>query len=486
MGFNQPATLVLPASTPVAMAVFRQATYPVWADQSATLAYVVDYGVAIMSATLAAASEIVLPTRCLVGWSITNRAAAAVYVGVAGASSTWGGMWPLLGAEQGGVELTYVPAGAAMKWVIANATPVLPAATITVNYEIWSSPGEFSTDTAQVVLAAGNTGTATVSAYLSPFGGVWVRPTSIVIAGAGSTAGPAWVVSLAVFTGTAAYTPSAVNAGVLTITPAAATMFIPLCQPVEFANSALPWYATRVTAAAVLGTNVSQVLNKGGTVLGGRISPSVVNPFTCPMTYINGLHPAEKAYLPLETGVYTYAPPSTDLVFFGDYTLNTASGAGSAPLFRLDNDSMVNKMFITATAVTEQLACTCTWHVEFRTSSALFQIGLCAMTLESLHTAQLVLAEAGFFFENPEHDSLLGKVVGAAKKYLPGAVGLVNPTAGRVLSSVVSKMSLKPKNGPSKPQATSAKASGITGGGKQQKQKQKDGKKNKGKGKGKK
>jgi hypothetical protein len=39
MGFNQPATLVLPASTPVSMTLFRSATYPVWADQSLSLFY---------------------------------------------------------------------------------------------------------------------------------------------------------------------------------------------------------------------------------------------------------------------------------------------------------------------------------------------------------------------------------------------------------------------------------------------------------------
>jgi len=241
----------------------------------------------------------------------------------------------------------------------------------------------------------------------------------------------------------------------------------PISWPVEFVNSQIPWSSVRTTAVAVLGTNVTQVLNKNGTILAGRLNPNLVNAWEATTQTVAGLHPAEKAYLPLETGFYTYCPPSTDLAFFADCTLNTSVGAPNAPIFNLDNDALYNKLFL-ATTVNSQLAITTSWHIEFRTTSSLFQVGLSAMTLESLHAAQLVLAENGFFFENPEHDTLLGKVIRTAKKYAPEVVSSMNPMAGKLLKMVVNQASKRgatvtPKPGPTKPPSTSAKSSGILG-----------------------
>jgi hypothetical protein len=215
-----------------------------------------------------------------------------------------------------------------------------------------------------------------------------------------------------------------------------------------------------------LGTNVTQVLNKGGTILGGRVSPAVIDPWRVQQSYVNALHPAEKAFLPLETGVYTYCPPSTDLIFFSDHTLNTGQGASACPIYVLSNDALYNKLYLTTAGVEESLACTVTWHLEFRTSSALFQIGLSGLTLESLHQAQLVLAETGYFFENPKHDAVLSKVISAAKKYVPMAVGAYNPAVGAVMKGMIKakakpRATIKPKTGPSKPRTTTAAASGM-------------------------
>jgi hypothetical protein len=225
---------------------------------------------------------------------------------------------------------------------------------------------------------------------------------------------------------------------------------------------------------------VTQVLNKGGTILGGRVSPAIVDPWRVTQSYVNGLHPAEKAFLPLETGVYTYCPPSTDLIFFADHTLVTSGGASACPTLVLSNDALYNKLYLTTAGVAESLACTVTWHMEFRTSSALFQIGLSGLTLESLHQAQLVLAETGYFFENPKHDAVLNKVISAAKKYAPMAIGAYNPAMGALAKSLVKgkskSKSVKPKAGPSKPRATTAAASGMTGGASKSKKGKKKGK----------
>lgn len=472
MGFNQPSSLNLPAATDVAVTEFRQATYPCWADQTVTHfgaasgSYQLSFGL-----TPSALQDVTLvPKTALEKWTVLNQTASAGLVGFSGVTGniTSGLPYPIFGADKnGGSEYIYVPTNAKLGIIFyAGSATGASGAGVNFNIESWMSPSETVVDSKNgTAILAGNIGSYTEVAA-SALSGRWVRMASATVTPGAANFPDSWGFTLVSFSGTLSYTPSAATQGVAAMTLATAVMHLPLVYPVEFSNSALPWYATRTTASALLGTNVSQVLNKGGTILGGRVSPAVQNAWTVSKTYINGLHPAEKAYLPLETGVYTYCPPSTDLVFFSDYTLNTNYGAPAAPTFRLDNDSMYNKMFVTASGVAETLACTVSWHIEFRTSSALFQVGLSAMTLESLHQAQLVLAEAGFFFENPQHDGILNKVINLAKKYAPAAASVVqavNPVAGQILQSLISRMTVTPKNGPSKPPATSAKSSGIVG-----------------------
>lgn len=475
MGFNQPASLTLPASTPVAVTLFRQACWPAWADQTILWAQQVEYSCQVVPATVGSPSSVseVVPLKpALSSWGVANRLASATAPGLTGYTTSPILSYPLVGSDHSlpGAEFTYVPPNGFWSYVVWSEVAPVANENVNVNFEVWSTPGESYTYTASVTIAAGTTGQ--MNGVIAAPAGHWVRPSSVTInPTAAAVIGGTWRVSvIATTSSTLTYTTSAVTAGsvaVTNVTPL--SIHFPLCQPAEFVNSQLPWFATRVTASAFLGTNVSQVLNKGGTILGGRLSPAVYNAWDATSAIVTNLHPAEKAYLPLETGVYTYAPPSTDLVFFTDYTLNTNGGAAGSPVFSLGNDSMYNRMFITASAVAEALACTVSWHLEFRTSSSLFQIGLSAMTLESLHAAQLVLAETGFFFENPEHDGILNKVINTAKKFAPQVVEAVNPMAGRLLSSVISKLSantpktVKPKAGPSKPPATSAKASGMLG-----------------------
>jgi hypothetical protein len=231
---------------------------------------------------------------------------------------------------------------------------------------------------------------------------------------------------------------------ILTVSSTATYNLFPGFAPAEFGNSTLPWATTRTTATAALFTNVTQVLNKGGTVLAGRITPQVHNPWLVTSATLSTLHPAEKQFLGLETGLYTYVPPSTDLADFWDYTLPTDSG--TLPLFRLDNTAMCNVGFFTTTGVIESIAITTDWHIEFRTSSALFPIGMCTMTLETLHQAQLALHAVGFFFENPDHKDVLSKVASSAARFAKiavPAVTLLNPTAGMALEKTLNLIKMK-------------------------------------------
>lgn len=463
MGFNVPTTLALPANTPIKVMLSRQATYPAWAEQTFSgAAYQSNFIFDQVAAPTGTTTQFAATGPTLSGWKVANTPAGTYSVGMTGVTNSFS-PYPVLGLDQGTgyVPWTWIPSNWVSEAVVGTSTPFAAQVTFAVTCEIWSSPGEgFQQFQALGTTAAGNCSTR-VSLPATSGSGYWVRPRSIDISVSVASTSVAIGPTLTIFTcaGTATFSGSTSTQGTYNITPVSTTGFMPLVIPAEFANSQLPWYSTRTTAAALLGTNVSQVLNKGGTVLAGRVAPQVVNPFSVPSSYINSLHPAEKAFLPLETGVYTFAPPSTDLAEFWDYTLNTSTGALAAPLYRLDNTSLVNVMFLTATAVAEQLAVNVDWHVEFRTSSALFQIGLSPVTLETLHQAQIALATVGFFFENPEHKKILSAVIAAAKKYGPAALGVVNPTAGKVAAGAVKILSSKPKN---QMKSTSAAASGMT------------------------
>lgn len=473
MGFNAPVPVVLPASTPVKMMVARQACYPVWAERATGFANVVRYDFPYLTTTSVGGMPKDVPIsltalRNIGRYTTYNQLADLSQVGVAGTSSTGEWKYPILAVDDAlpGPEFCFIPGGSKAILIFACTNPFTGVEQVRVLLERWVAPGEVQSLTLDLGISA--TFTSGYVTFTPNATGAWYRVVSAVLQStAATTVGSVFYAFMGWFStstlGPVSFTGSTgTNLGTINVSDYSTTarFLMPVATPAEFSNSQLPWFATRVTAAALLGTNVSQVLNKGGTILGGRVSPAVLNPWEVTSSYVGNLHPAEKAYLPLETGVYTYAPPSTDLVFFHDYSINTSGGLAPTPLYRLDNTSMVNVMFVTASAVDEQLALTASWHIEFRTSSALFQIGLSGLTLEALHAAQLILAEFGFFFENPNHTKLRGKLSSLAKQYGPSLIGMVNPVAGKIAAMGV-KM-LQAKSGPSKPPTTTAAASGIT------------------------
>lgn len=201
--------------------------------------------------------------------------------------------------------------------------------------------------------------------------------------------------------------------------------FLPNNVP-DFTVANAPWIGSRTTAAAALFTNVTQALNKSGTVLWGRLPPTVKDMFSFTRNDLAVLHPAEKQYLGLEFGTYSYVPPSTDMTFFWDYSENTLTSP--IPLYRLDNDSLVN-CAIMKVPINTQLAVTVDWHFEFRTTNTLWQIGMSTITLETLHQAQLALVPLGFFFNNEDHKSTIMAIIGGLKRFA-GMLAPIVPLAG--------------------------------------------------------
>lgn len=454
MGFNAPAQVNLPASTPVKFVVSRQAAYPVWADQT-----IAACGMRVTWQTTSTLQNGGNDTTMFyenAAFANANVTAQGPTTSRVGAGSDCFGGYPLesppLGVDTrtgGSTPFAYVPAGWSAVVVVSGVG--LPFATgpcrAAVNFDMWMAPGETSTQLLNTTQHSAGAYSCAGTLGATPTGGRWLRPSSIVV----TTSGAAFdwpdsvCVSLLTSSVPMSFGNSTTDWGSVAKTSATDTPVVgllPLVSPVEFFNSSLPWLATRTTATSLLLTNVSQVLTKAGTVLAGRVSPNVISPWVVNSAYINNLHPAEKAFLPLETGFYTYCPPSTDMSEFWDYASVSNSGFSGTvspgnvhPVYRLDNDAMVNVAFLTAGATAEQVAANIDWHIEFRTSSALFQVGLCSMTLETLHSAQIVLAMGGFFFENNWHKRILDKIISGAKAVAPyayTALKAVHPAAAQV------------------------------------------------------
>lgn len=466
MGFSAPCTLSTPSGATKHVMVARQAGWPLWAEganDATPWSYAVHYYTDSSQNTAVAADVSYRFSTGLGPWYCGTITATGVSVGVAG-SSVPPFTYAVLGLDSGtgSMPWTFVPYSGSSVFVVGTPNVATTASNIRLTYEVWTSCGETLTASVNGTVSASTGGTSFTIApgVTSPYG-IWVRPFSLHVVNSGGGFGGQFMVAVVGSNSTlASYATSATNVGTVTLGATVAPTFAPVVAPAEFSNSVLPWSSTRTTAVAALFTNVTPVLNKGGTVLAGRVAPQVTSPWAVTTAIVNNLHPAEKAYLPYETGAYTYVPPSTDLATFWDYTLPYFGGASFAsPIYRLDNDSLVNHLFFTSPSnYAETLAITLDWHIEFRTSSALFPIGLSTMTLESFHQAQLALTSAGFFFENPEHKSILQRVIAALKRYGPNVAALVHPGLGAALRAGVQMLDRSPVQ---KMQATSAAASGI-------------------------
>lgn len=481
MSFNQPTTVVLAASTETKVVLARQPVYPLWAHQVKTGSHSVSY---LTSTMIGSDTQTVYSFLDGTSGAHTGNTVGDVYRPTVINSYPMAGLsYAIMGIDDhcGNRPFIYAPYNSSI-YAVINASSGAPAASdLIVNFETWLAPGVSSmcNAAATMVLNQKNTMTAAVnSANYLGLDGMWIRPSTLTVSyAANQLSTTLYTVTIQVVTGTAVFTSSLVDGGSLNVAATNSDIFVPVVEAIEFTNSTIPWRATRMTAAAVLLTNVSQVLNKAGTVLAGRLSPDTKTPWNVTSSYVNGLHPAEKAWLPLETGAYTYAPPSTDLVDFRDYTVVTFGSIPTPfPCYRLDNTAMFNVMYLTAGSVAETMAVTATWALEFRTSSSLFQIALSGLPIEVFHQAQLGLAAAGYFFSNHDHKSVLSYVIEGLSMIHP-TLGRIANTARGLWNATGSGKQKKPKQ-PKQPKAatvrqapmimapTTAAKSGITGNGK--------------------
>lgn len=473
IGFNVPTTLGFPAAaTTCGGILFRQASYPLWIERSLSR-FVTAY-------TFSAADRDAGTTP--VGGqgttffpldgrpsetTVVDRLASTTAIGVSGAvTPPW--TYPILGTHRDNL-FTFIPKGAYYAYIVS--TMARDAATdlfAVVGGEQWIEPNAVVGWETKELTLTGNNLSSNVTAMTQATANTWLRPTSVSFTsptGSTQTVKECFVTVL-VSSGNGTFTPSSVTAGTYVNPATAATVLTPLAPPPEFHVTERPWLDCRVTAAALLLTNVTKVMDKEGTVLAGRLANRSDACWSFSEAVLAGLHPAEKALLPLETGFYTYAPPSTDLATFFDYTA-PVGGINSyvrVPAFNLDNTALANCFILTDsdTATGSTFAVNLDWHMEFRNNSTLFPIGMSSITLEAFHQACLNLAAHGFFFSNDKHKAMISKIVSAGRKLLPLVGGMVPGPTGVVLktaASMADRMLSKRLN--TTPPTTSAKASGM-------------------------
>lgn len=474
MSFNIPKALTFPTgATSMKGALFRQAAFPFWCDQTisrfgqmvtyAALDFSGPNGITASTSTTFLLGE---ARSCTIG----ARPASADFVGMSGnMPQAW--EHPLLGTHNSQVY-TYVPAGSYYAFVFSTRSKSVSVDLgCSVAYEVWTSKSnQIPLETTVVHILGTDLGVMTtpqLAAY-----NFWMRPISMSFRGSTTALLGEMQVDVVVSSGTPTYTASTSTRGLAGITTTPATLFVPFAGPPEFDVTERPWRDTRTTASALLLTNVTKVLNKEGTVLAGRLQNVSDGAWTFTEDTLAQLHPAEKAMLALETGFYTYCPPSTDLASFYDYTYSTIVYAGSLfaassptiPTFNLDNDSYANCFVLTDSdaSTPSTFAANVDWHIEFRNNSTLFPIGMSGITLEAFHQAILNLVSHGFFFCNNKHKSTLAKVFAKGKKLAPMAIGLLPPPA-RVAANLALRLGdrILSKRPNTTPPTTSAKGSGM-------------------------
>lgn len=208
----------------------------------------------------------------------------------------------------------------------------------------------------------------------------------------------------------------------------------PAYPPPQTETSTAPYCSSRVTALSLLSSNVSRVQIKQGTITAARFSAVTPAFWSFTETEFQNVHPADRYYGPSENGLYVVAPPTQESEVLRDHVRLTArivsvdtnnhvtEGTLWAPMVNPDSDSpFMAVIYQEEQSVDETLfAFTTDIHLEFRTSSPLFQVGISTVPLEQYHAAQLVVAQTGYFYENPTHWTELAlKIASIAARVVP-------------------------------------------------------------------
>jgi hypothetical protein len=395
LAFTANQSAAVPVSGNLRIAVTRQASYPVWVDQTVPNAAYAFWTIGSQS------SATPLISRTDLGIPDSTRSnvvlpATTTRIGTTGPVSANGYQNPIMG-WLGNDLYFYLPAGNAT-FAVAINSPFSNQFTLdgdmALVIRVFDTPTNIETYEYAAAINANDTYVA-IPIVLGR--AAWINISSFNVQSYINALDVPVTVALATpYCGSVTWSQTGSNMLSFTFTQNASVALLPtMIGTTEFTETNMPWRSTRVTALSLLATNVTNIQNKGGTILASRVNPKVNNLWNFSESDVNAVHPSERAYLALETGFYTYVPPSGDMMNFADYTVTTLTSQ-SAPAYRLDNDALNHIAFFRSAGSVESLALTVDIHLEFRNTLALFQVGMSTLTLESLHQAQLELVKKGF------------------------------------------------------------------------------------------
>lgn len=224
-------------------------------------------------------------------------------------------------------------------------------------------------------------------------------------------------------------------------------IMMPVFRPPEYNNSRVPYTKCRCNASAALFTNVGAALYKEGTILAARLKSSEVNFYDFVENDINSTHPSLRYYGPLEKGLYTFSSPSAENPIsdrvYNIVSSDSAMDVLTKPLFDFQQVGTFNAIVFTdlgSGTGSTQLAVSAYTHIEFETTSALFNIGVSRAPLESLHAAEVALLTFGHFHENPIHWAALAAAAKSALRVVaPMVAPYVKMAAGHLINAGVAK-----------------------------------------------
>lgn len=474
--------------------LFRDAVYPLWMEDTNHGGYALSYRTVVsptsVSITAANSTENVSTEVEWIDQPEASYNTAGDYIGLTVSGLTPNTVQtPILGtdAATGGLNWMYLSPQhklavslVAPNGLVTYAAGTTVTFTVTAYLQEWIAPGKMKQQDVTTHTQAGvnaPTGAKSLSfTNLDTGGGGWFRLSKVVIqtrVNSGiNTSGtcvvfpaPSGYINselqcfIVVHTGTGTY--SYETAGdpttypVLTVVESSTGLtYQPVFGPKEFRNSMLPWSDTRVTACSALFTNVTKTLNKEGTVKAGRIALGVGNlntwdNFVFTPDNLDQLHPMERAFMGLQNGFYTYVAPTGSATEFQNHVQNQHRGAqgiysngSNLPTFNLGSTALAHAMVFSDPDGDTNLAITLDQHLEFRSTSSLFPIGMSTITMDQYQVACLALSQVGYFFSNEGHESGIDRVkaitrtVGHWLGRLAPAVGVVNPAIGRVMGAV--------------------------------------------------
>jgi len=427
LGFNSSIALSVPTGSQYCRgALCRQAYYPHWCDQpNGEYSALVDYPIFLPRAGhFAVESLLANPEREVMCHA--SSAASSTYPGWAGGPTTTLFSHAILGtdSETGPQPWIYVPNGGTLAALIVGVSIFTVDPALQITFQVWKGPGEVANST-QLILANAVMNTTGAFGTILFGGGAWVRPFSVN--SNNGDFGFGLGLHIAVTTrNTLTYTSSAVNAGVINIAGGygVASNFLPLGVTNEYEVTSLPWNSSRVIGVSLLLSNTTKALNKEGDLLAARLLPGSADLFNFTRADLNAVHPSEKLFTSLETGLYAFVPPADQIADFVDYamfigTWNMSITAKSVPVYDLSSNTPVCCYSMFDVDGGTQMSGTLNWCMEFRTMSTLWSLGVSTLTIEDLHRAQVVLANHLPFSSNTGHLTYIKALLAAAGVLFP-------------------------------------------------------------------